>query len=400
MNLDWDPEIDTPATIAVIGGGPIGVETALYARFLGYYVILFEQAKIGQSLRNRGQSLMPFPIHEVVSSVGLAALQAQGAAIDFAASAEAMTYAQFSEKYLTPVAKTDLLYESVHVNAKVLSISRVGVPLDSAVSSEERAEKEFRILVNSKARGEFTQLADIVLDCSGLGSQRQGMAAGGGATIGQAHNESEVAIGKRDVLGRWRERYSGKHTVMLGSGWEAVANAMEFQKLAVSEPATQLTWIVPTRGNGSKIEFALPADVEPSIQLAAESFVASDSTNVIPMAALGVEALSRTSPTSWKVQIQTQEDETIDVRCDEVINCASPLVDWQFATPIAAATQTLESFGTPIVRCEPHYYVLGQKSLPANRLLTPAIGFAQIRHAFAIIGGRADLNLFTSVKPL
>ena len=164
MNLDWDPEIDTPATIAVIGGGPIGVETALYARFLGYYVILFEQAKIGQSLRNRGQSLMPFPIHEVVSSVGLAALQAQGAAIDFAASAEAMTYAQFSEKYLTPVAKTDLLYESVHVNAKVLSISRVGVPLDSAVSSEERAEKEFRILVNSKARGEFTQLADIVLD--------------------------------------------------------------------------------------------------------------------------------------------------------------------------------------------------------------------------------------------
>ncbi|MEC9117285.1 MAG: FAD-dependent oxidoreductase, partial [Planctomycetota bacterium] len=30
--------IDTPATIAILGAGPIGLEAALYARFLGYEV--------------------------------------------------------------------------------------------------------------------------------------------------------------------------------------------------------------------------------------------------------------------------------------------------------------------------------------------------------------------------
>ena len=32
--------LDTPATIAITGNGPIGLEAALYARFLGYQVIL------------------------------------------------------------------------------------------------------------------------------------------------------------------------------------------------------------------------------------------------------------------------------------------------------------------------------------------------------------------------
>ncbi len=28
---NWDPEVESPATIAVIGGGPTGIEAALYA---------------------------------------------------------------------------------------------------------------------------------------------------------------------------------------------------------------------------------------------------------------------------------------------------------------------------------------------------------------------------------
>ncbi len=34
--------VDTPAVIAIIGAGPIGLEAALYGRYLGYDVRLFD----------------------------------------------------------------------------------------------------------------------------------------------------------------------------------------------------------------------------------------------------------------------------------------------------------------------------------------------------------------------
>ncbi len=43
--------VDTPATIAVIGAGPIGLEAALYARFLGYDVRIYERDAVARSLR-------------------------------------------------------------------------------------------------------------------------------------------------------------------------------------------------------------------------------------------------------------------------------------------------------------------------------------------------------------
>ena len=44
--IDWDPEIDSPAAVVVVGAGPIGIETALYARFLGYDVQLIDHGKV------------------------------------------------------------------------------------------------------------------------------------------------------------------------------------------------------------------------------------------------------------------------------------------------------------------------------------------------------------------
>ena len=56
--LNWETEIDTPATVAVLGGGAVGIEAALYARFLGYYVLLIEGAKMAQwRLNSRGDPL-------------------------------------------------------------------------------------------------------------------------------------------------------------------------------------------------------------------------------------------------------------------------------------------------------------------------------------------------------
>ncbi len=44
MSMNWDAEVESPATIAIIGAGSTGIEAAIYARFLGYEIVLFDIA--------------------------------------------------------------------------------------------------------------------------------------------------------------------------------------------------------------------------------------------------------------------------------------------------------------------------------------------------------------------
>jgi glycine/D-amino acid oxidase-like deaminating enzyme len=175
--FEWDPEIDTPATIAVIGGGPCGVEAALYARFLGYSVELYDMHKVGDSLVQWGDRSMNIPWRALVSSLGLAAMEAHEHPLP--ELDRIPTYREYVESYLLPIARNDLLYSTVSVHTRALSISRLGCDENEAISIERRAEQEFRLLLSSSQRGQFSQVVDIVLDCSGNQSVRRGLATGG-----------------------------------------------------------------------------------------------------------------------------------------------------------------------------------------------------------------------------
>lgn len=51
--------LDTPARIAIVRAGPTGLEAALYARFLGYDVEIYEQADVAAAVRVVAHQLMP-----------------------------------------------------------------------------------------------------------------------------------------------------------------------------------------------------------------------------------------------------------------------------------------------------------------------------------------------------
>ena len=42
----------TPRKIAIIGGGPIGLEAALYARTLGHEVVVYERGDTAESVKS------------------------------------------------------------------------------------------------------------------------------------------------------------------------------------------------------------------------------------------------------------------------------------------------------------------------------------------------------------
>ncbi len=414
MKLDWDPEIDTPATVAVIGGGPVGVEAALYARFLGYFVMLFDARRVGSRLVRWGEQTMQVPFGAATSSLGLAAIEAQGESSDLPDVDSIVSYREYIDKYVTPVAKSDLLEDCVHINSPVVSVSRAHYRKNRPDSIEDRAEDEFRLLLQGKVRGEFTQLADIVLDCSGCGRTPAGIGPGGGMAIGQQQFQDQFQIGPRDLKVKDRDQFVGKHTVMFGAGPIAAHNAVQFIALAQENASTKLTWVIPKDAEHSEWLKSV-AEVNADLAIEASRILTGDCTGVVHVDAWGAESLAYDATAGWKINLLVGEEDTADLDADIVL--ATELTDpWSFSDGLAielcpqrrltiAASKWLTSQTGPeleiapesFITSEPHYYVLGRKSIGADPRFTLANARQQIQQVFALIGGRADLNVYESV---
>ena len=414
MKLDWDTEIDTPATIAVIGGGPVGIEAALYARFLGYFVVLFDARRIGSRLTRWNDLPIQAPFGEWTSSLGMAALEAQGALDNLPDVDAKVSYREFVESYLTHVAKSDLLDECIHINSPVVSISRAHYRKNEPHSVVDRAEDAFRLLLDGRLRGEFTQIADIVLDCSGDGRFPLGIGPGGGMAIGQNALQHHFEIGPRDLLGKDRDRFVGKHTVMFGANEAASHNAVQFLRLALENPGTRVTWVVP-KGEEQRDWLKQAAAVHPDLAIEASRIIAGNCTGAITIDAWGAESLVRNESGSWQMKLLVGEEDTVDLNADVIL--VTELQDaWRFTDGLsidlspdrrltiqsqqwlAQQTSTLEITPLSFVTSEPHYYVLGRKSVGGDPRFTLSHARQQIQQVFAMIGGRADLDVYQTVQ--
>ncbi|MCA9157581.1 MAG: hypothetical protein KDA72_04600 [Planctomycetales bacterium] len=403
MHIDWEPEIDTPATIAVIGAGPVGVEAALYARFLGYDLLLFDSRRVGHRQLAWGDHPLEPTWAGLTSPLGLAALAAQGADPDLlsrmsiAACSDPcgdVSYRQYVEQYLIPVARTDLLYDSVQVNSPIISISRTSCGSDPTITNERRAEQEFRLLIDSRQRGEYTQLVDIVLDCSGL-ARPLGLASGGGWAIGERTAQPEMLSGRVDVLGKHRARLAGKHTLLFGRDDDACGNAIDLAELTQAAAGTRATWILPKQfGNHNTL--SLQPHTSAEFIAAARRLADNEDSNspVVSLAAWGIESMQVDGESGWRVRLQVSEEETLNIQTDELINCQAVQPDWSFAQALPLAQHQAEDGLTG----EPHYYVLGQKAVGASNRCTMPQAFEQIKKVFARIGGRAELDLYETVR--
>lgn len=397
IELGWDPEIDTPATIAVIGGGPCGVEAALYARFLGYSVELYDAHKVGDSLLQWGDRLMPYPWRELASTLGLAAIEAHDHRLPKLDNIP--TYREYVESYLLPIARNDLLYSTVHIHTPVLSISRLGCDGSETVSLERYAEQEFRILLSSSQRGQFSQVVDIVLDCSGSQAVRRGMATGGGVPIGMTSLNAPIYQGRLRIVEKYRNEFSGKRVLLLGNDVAAAANALDLFELTKTEQS-QLFWVMPKRIEPSPqlLDCACPGGPLSTDELdqAAKIFCQADDVTVIALHAWGVESIKE-SGSQILVELQTTEDSTINLCVDRIINCGNSISQPSYSHSLNLNVQEDSS----VITAEPHFYRLGSRAsvLPRDTTNFYWLIRQQIRQAFGLIGGRAELDLYSSVKP-
>ena len=378
--MDWDPEIDTPATILIIGGNAIGIEAALYARFLGYSVIVADAARVGNKMLAAGDDPMPGTWGELATPLGLAALETQNAGATEAMRGEnsesVPTHKEYVEQYLIPVAKTDLIYESVEINSPVRSVSRSEVSAASQLSTEQLAEREFRVLIDSAKRGAHSQVVDIVLDCVGL-PNAQGSAMGGGLACGEVEilamdSEEQKSKGfftyeSLNALGA----EAGTSIMLYGDSEEVIETVRRLHGEMGDGTGARLLWLVP---------MGTPALQDEETKKLSEAFVAGFST--IPI--WGVENITESEDGGWQLRVQSSLDEMLDLECDAFASCSAPDENEQVKRELLPESN--------VATADPHYYLLRNQpgEAGANR--------DQVREVFALIGGREDLDLYATVQ--
>lgn len=120
--------LDPPGRIAVIGAGPLGLEAALYGRFLGYDVTVFEQGAVGETLRPLSDRPLPMLPSHCLSPLAWSAISAQsGSAESGPPAALPLTVGQWLDRGLEPLARTDLLRGRIRTGHQVVGIEAIDV---------------------------------------------------------------------------------------------------------------------------------------------------------------------------------------------------------------------------------------------------------------------------------
>ena len=169
--------LDTPATIAILGGGPIGIESALYARFLGYDVTIVERGEPFGRLRRWKHLRLLSAFRDHRSSLGLAALEAHDQDYQPPDDDAELTIEDWVRLYLLPLSQTDLIADHIQSLTEVTSIKRVAWNEQEGASDrssdvldetddEPQTRPRYEVMVEAQG-GPQTMVFDAVIDATG-----------------------------------------------------------------------------------------------------------------------------------------------------------------------------------------------------------------------------------------
>jgi hypothetical protein len=152
--------LDPPGTIAVVGAGPLGIEAALYGRFLGYDVMLIESDAIGHSMADLREQPLPMLPDRCLSRLALQALEAQHP--DRTPTQFPITIGGWIDECLVPLCDTDLLRGRLRCPARVTRIDPLAVDLTEAESAS--VPHDFRLtLTGVDGQSEALEAEAVVL---------------------------------------------------------------------------------------------------------------------------------------------------------------------------------------------------------------------------------------------
>lgn len=221
--------------VVVIGAGPVGLAAAAHLADRGIDFVVVEAASSpAAAVQQWGHTRLFSAWREVVDPVARRLLEA--ASWTMPAEGRAPTGRELVDAYLRPLAELPEIAERIRYGARVTGVAREGMDRTRSANRENTP-----FLVRTP-KGEL--LARAVLDASGTYDSPNSLLSTGLPTI----DDARISHALPDVLGRERERFAGRHTIVVGAGHSAANTLISLVRLQRDAPGTRITWLIRNAG--------------------------------------------------------------------------------------------------------------------------------------------------------
>ncbi len=232
------------ARAVIIGAGPIGLESAWQLSAVGFETVVYERATVAGNVRRWGHVELFSPFEMNSSAAGREAVGAGQPDRD-----ALLTGAELVGLYLEPLARAVGGRAVINERSQVVSVGRESTWKHHLVGRRDQAGDRFRLLIETEGVERY-ETADVILDCSGTWGNPNPIGAGGICCPGERRVLSASDYEIPDLRGDRSLVYSGRHTVVVGSGHSAATAVVALSELSAEDPKTRVTWITSRRSAG------------------------------------------------------------------------------------------------------------------------------------------------------
>ena len=400
--------------IAILGGGPVGLEAALAALESGHSFTLYEAASgVAGNVRSWGHVQLFTPWSMNVSPRARRALESAGRVVPD--GDECPTGGELVERVFEPLAELPDLASHLRCGTRVLEVGREGLLKSEEIGTGGRQGRRFRLLLRNPDGSESVEYADVVLDCTGTYDRPNALGAGGIRAPGEEASEEYIIRRIPEVqapsLSGEAPGWGGQRILLVGAGHSAQTAARDLADLIERVPDTSVVWAIrssdPTFG-------AVADDVLPMrdalVRRARELAMGAASPLDVRLGR-SVESL-HPSPEGIHVTLRTVDGDTEEVIVDRIISLTGAVGDarmyrqlqvhecyatsgpMKLAAALLASSSadclTEQSHGADTLKNpEPDFYILGMKSYGRNASFLMRVGWEQVDEVFFLLDAAA-----------
>lgn len=402
-----DPaDLDLP--VVIIGAGPVGLAAAAHLHERGLAPLVLEAGQeVGAAIREWGHTRLFSPWRYNVDAAAARLLEDAGWS---APDADALpTGSELVEDYLAPLAATSALAGRIRTGCRVAAVSRRGM---DKTRTAGRATTPFLVRVENADGTVQDLLASAVIDASGTWRRPNPLGQAGLEALGEAKAREAGLITQPlpDVNGRDRDRFAGRHVLVVGAGHSAANTLLDLGTLAAQVPGTRITWAIRSAdvtrvyGGEERDELAARGALGTQLRHLVESgtirvrpaftitgFTTADGRLTVHAdtpaggSELTVDVL--VPATGFRPDLEILSELRLDLDpAVEAPQQLGPLIDPEFHS-----CGSVEPHGEKVLaHPEPDFYITGMKSYGRAPTFLMATGYEQVRSiAAALAGDRA-----------